>query len=481
MSSVSSDTRPRIAIVGGGLAGLAAAVAAGERGMRVELFEQMKTLGGRAGSFVDSETGDTVDYCQHVAMGCCGEFLDFCRRTGIDDCFERAGALHFIGPDGRQCDFTPSRRLPSPLHLLPGFLRLSYLSWGERWGIVRALRELVKSDNSLGPMVGGETGAVTTGNAGSHPLPKGDGTIGDWLRRHKQSERAIERFWSVVLVSALGETVDRASFAAARKVFRDGFMASREASSLVLPRRPLGDIFHDRLGQWLDEHGVTVHFGVPVRKIEGEGRRATSVVLADGTRREFDFVVAAVPWRRVRSLFAENLLELMPSLADVERIESAAITAVHLWFDRPITRLPHAVLVGRLSQWMFARGCGEGEAFGPQRTPALHYYQVVVSASHRLPARKHVEWLADVRAELESVWPDVGRAKLLHSRVMTLPAAVFSVTPELEKLRPSQRTPLKNVCLAGDWTSTGWPGTMEGAVRSGRQAVASFFDMHEPT
>ena len=133
----------RLAIVGGGLAGLAAAVAAVQRGWRVELFERSKTLGGRAGSFVDPQTGELVDYCRHVAMGCCSEFLDFCRRTGIDDCFDRADTLHFIGPEGRRHDFTPSRWLPAPLHLLPGLMRLSYLSWSERWSIVRTLRKLM--------------------------------------------------------------------------------------------------------------------------------------------------------------------------------------------------------------------------------------------------------------------------------------------------------------------------------------------------
>jgi squalene-associated FAD-dependent desaturase len=494
MTSAPIDKRPRIAVVGGGLAGLAAAVAASDRGMRVELFEQTRTLGGRAGSFTDSETGETIDYCQHVAMGCCTEFLDFCRRTGIDDCFEGGDTLHFIGPGGGRCDFAPSRWLPAPLHLLPGLLRLDYLSWGERWGIVRAIHKLIRATNSRGPTARGvlaerdreplalgySEGAITERpHASPHPnpLPMGEGTIGAWLRRQGQSERAIERFWSVVLVSALSETVDRASLMAARKVFRDGFWASRGASRLVLPRRPLVEMFHDRVGRWLAEHGVTVHLGVPVRRIEGGGRRADAVVLADGTRREFDSTVVAVPWRGVRSLFAENLLEPLPSLADAERIEPAAITAIHLWFDRPITRLPHAVLVGRLSQWLFARHCSAGVP--PAKdcaggTPALQlpqYYQVVVSASHRLPSRRPDEWLADVSSELESVWPEARQAKLLHGRVVTMPAAVFSVTPESEQLRPPQQTPLENLCLAGDWTSTGWPATMEGAIRSGRQAV----------
>ena len=246
------------------------------------------------------------------------------------------------------------------------------------------------------------------------------------------------------------------------------------------------EIFHDRLGKWLADRGVTVHLDTPVRRIDGDGQRAGELASADGTRYAFDAAIVAVPWRSVRSLFAENLLSQMPALAEVDRIEPAAITAVHLWFDRPITRLPHAVLVGRLSQWLFARPCGAGvspagddagvspagdDAGG---TPAPQYYcQVVVSASHRLAPRTNEQWLADVRGDLESAWPAARQAKLLHGRVVTLPAAVFSMTPTVERFRPPQRTPLENLCLAGDWTSTGWPATMEGAVRSGRQAVES--------
>ena len=323
-------------------------------------------------------------------------------------------------------------------------MKLKYLTLGERMGIVRAVRKLVRQPDSA--------------------LRLHEGTIGAWLRREGQSERAVERFWSVVLVSALSETVDRASLAAARKVFHDGFFASREASTLVLPRQPLGEIFHDRLERWLADRSVSIHLKTSIRRIEADNGRAGAIVLGDGTRRSFDFVVVAVPWRKVRSLFDENLLTAIPGLAGVERIEPAAITAVHLWFDRPLTALPHAVLVGRLGQWAF---------FGPAHDAEPSYCQVVISASHRLPLRNREAWLTDICRELESIWVTSGEPfpRLLHRRVVTQPAAVFSVTPDLERLRPSQQTAIPNLALAGDWTDTGWPGTMEGAIRSGRRAV----------
>ena len=236
-------------------------------------------------------------------------------------------------------------------------------------------------------------------------------------------------------------------------------MASREASQLVLPRLSLGDIFHERVGRRLAERGVRVHLNTPVRRIEGDRRRIEALVLDDGSRRPFDAVVVAVPWQRVRQLFDENLLAAMPKMNDVERIEQAAITAVHLWFDRPLMPLDHAVLLGRLGQWVFSSRAPETHQ---------HHYQVVLSASHRLAPRSHDELVADVLRELEAIWPG---AKLLHSRVVVQAAAVFSCVPGMDRLRLPQETPIGNLALAGDWTSTDWPATMESAVRSGRQAV----------
>lgn len=458
-----------VAIVGGGLAGLSAAVAAVERGFRVELFEQASQLGGRAGSLVDSRTGDRIDYCQHVAMGCCTAFLDFCRRTHIDDCFERCTKLHFIDPEGARCDFGPASWLPSPLHLLPGLWKLKYLTPAERWRIVRAILALVRA-----PHASPEAVCSTQNDAPEPGRP--EETIGAWLRRQNQSARAVERFWSVVLVSALGETVDRAALAAAGKVFRDGFCASRGANDLIVPRLPLGAIFHDRLAAWLTDRGVRVHLATPVRRIEGDSHRFHSLVLADGQPCEFDSAVVAVPWHGVTRLLDSRLLAAMPSLSNVDRIQPAAITAVHLWFDRPIVPLPHAVLVGRLGQWAFTNTKPQ-LAIASQTTtmrrdsmpesPQQHC-QIVVSASHRLSKRTHRQWVADVTAELQAIWPG---PRPLHSRVVTQPAAVFSMQPGTDRFRPGPQTPIENLVLAGDWTATGWPATMEGAIRSGRRAV----------
>ena len=435
MSRPSNQHGPTsVAVVGGGLAGMAAAARAVEHGFRVELFEANHHLGGRAGSFVDPKTGRLVDHCQHVAMRCCTQLADFCRRTGVADCFGRHATLHFFGPEATRHDLTAVRLLPAPLHLLPGLMRLGYLSVGERLGIGRALWKLVREKQDAE-------------------------TIGDWLRRHGQSDRAIRRFWSVVLVSALGETVDRASLSAARQVFAEGFFASRDAYQLEVPTRPLREIFDRRVGRWLAENGVQVHRHTPIAQIEGDSHRATSLRFSDGSRREFDHFIAAVPWHRIRSLLSDPILAAMPALEGVGQLEPAPITAVHFWFDRPIVPLPHAVLVDRLSQWLFRDANDE------------HHYQVVISASRELTGRPRREIVAEVRRDMESIWPEVHQAELLHWRVATQPSAVFSMRPGVERFRPSQQTPVGNLLLAGDWTATGWPATMEGAVRSGNLAI----------
>ena len=221
-----------MAVVGGGLAGLAAAAALAERGVRVELFEARRQLAGRAGSFRDPATGELVDHCQHVSMGCCTNLADFCRRTGIADCFRRDSRLHFFAPDGRRYDLAANRWLPAPLHLAPSFLRLGYLTLGERLAIARALWKLARMPRCITThtMTAADQLSASKGEW-SMPATEPFTTAGEWLRRNGQSEQSIKLFWEPVLISALGESLERAGPAYARKVFVDGFMVSRQRLS----------------------------------------------------------------------------------------------------------------------------------------------------------------------------------------------------------------------------------------------------------
>lgn len=434
----------RVAIIGGGLAGLAAAVALADSNRTVHLFEARRKLGGRAGSHTDPTDGATIDHCQHVAMGCCTAFLEFCQRTGIDHLLERHTRLHFFGPDNQRSDFEPSTWLPAPLHLAPALLGLKYLSLAEKISLARTLPRLMATPAA-------ETSATPTVLA--------------WLQQNHQSPRIIERFWKVVLVSALGESLDKASLVAARKVFYDGFWAKRGASNVLIPKVSLHELYDHHVGSWLRTRGVQIHLETPIESLTGDASSIRSLMFADGTEQPIDAVILAVPWTRVPKLLSIDQLTTIDPSDAIKQIQGAPISSVHLWFDQPITDLPHAVFVERLPQWLFARTTTS--------TSGEHYYQIVISASYELAGRDRQQIIDEILADLRAIFPLARRANLLRHRLLSEQNAVFSARPGLDALRPTQQTTIPNLFLAGDWTKTLWPATMESAVLSGNLAAAA--------
>jgi len=438
-AAASNSSAPHVAVVGGGLAGLAAAAALVEAGLGVTVLEARRRAGGRAASFEDPRSGGLVDACQHVAMGCCTNFLDLCRRTGLEPALRRDRTLWFIGPEGDRSRCAPARLLPAPLHLAPLLFGMRHFSLRERAALAAGMLRLAR--------------ARLEGGAG-------EGTALDWLRAAGQPERVIRLFWQPVIESALGESIDLVGVAAARKVAVDGFLAHRDAADLVVPTEPLGTLFGERLVAWLESRGAIVRTGAAVTAVDrAADGRAAAVRLAEETLR-CDAVVIAVPWKAAGRLVPDLVVTGDESLA------GSPITAVHLWFDRDVVDLPHAVLVGRVSQWVF-----RGER--PDDGPAGGYCQVVISASRGLFGGDRDALVAAVVAELREVFPACRAATLVAARVVTDPTAVLSVRPGVDALRPAATTAVPNLFLAGDWTATGWPSTMEGAVRSGRAAAAA--------
>lgn len=447
-----------VVIIGGGLAGLACAVTLADRGVPITLFESRPRLGGRASSFEDKQSQHLIDNCQHVSMGCCHEFNRFCETLGIADSFHREKQLYFIGPEKPGLGLTDRRFkinrfasnpfLPAPLHLLPAFGGLSYLSWREKISLARGLKQL----------------ALTTVNEQNEP------TIAAWLAEQGQTQNTIDRFWNVVLVSALSERLDRISLSHARKVFVDGFLRARNNWQVLIPTVPLEQIYGETILKRLQEQEAIVYLQTGVSRVEVTDNKVSGVQLRDGRNIPCRQAVIAVPHQRVLDLLPESFTG-RETLAGIEQLEAAPITSVHLWFDREITDLPHAVFVDCLSQWMFNR-----TRIMQQPAEKGFYYQIVISASHDLTGearqgRTQADIIDAVVAELTCIWPETEQAQLTHSRMVTEHQAVFSVKPGVEQLRPSQRTEVAGLYLAGDWTSTGWPATMEGAVRSGLQAA----------
>lgn len=451
---------PPVIIVGGGLAGLAAAVGLASQGIACRLLELRQQLGGRASSFVDPETGEVLDNCQHVSMGCCTNLAHFCETIGAGHCFQRETELTFIGPTGRSTIMRASP-LPAPLHLFPSLASLHWMSWGERLQLLRGLSKLLRT-----------------------PTEKLRGhRLSDWLDQAGQSERVRSGFWHLVLVSALSETLDRIDAAYARKVLLDGFARNRSGWEVLIPTVSLTDLYDRFAANWLTSHGVSIERSSGVESIHYEGERVTHLTTRARETIEVQELIAAVPPYRLVPLLnheGPGAAGAVNFWSRLESLETAPIASVHLWFDRPLTELRHAVLVDRLGQWMFNRSL-DSQVANPPPQPLSHeerrgrgnswYCQVVISASRDVEALGNEATINTVADELRAIWPDAHDANLLRGRVVVERRAVFSVTPGIDAIRPAQQSPIPNLQLAGDWTQTGWPATMEGAVRSGYLAA----------
>lgn len=437
----STDTPlPSTVIVGGGLAGLAAAVGLATVGQPAVLLESRPRLGGRAGSFHDSVTGEWIDHCQHVGMGCCTSLQWLIQAVGLEECFRRDSTLHFVAPP--RPNVLPAihqfraARLPAPLHLLPGLSRLKYLGSRQRREIRRGMLALARAGDL-------------------------DRPFDQWLAEHGQSPESTAGFWEVILVSALSESLDRISVAHAQHVFVTGFLSHPRGWELVVPRVPLEQIYGQRLSEWLAGNDIEIHTGTGVRTIEMHGDQVVGIRLRDGTTRAARQVILAVPHHRLAELLPESLVD-HPCVSGLEQLDTAPIAAVHLWFDRAFTDLPHAVLVGRLGQWMFRR---------ESSVAAGDYVQVIISAAGHVTERDRQEVIDEVLEELQAIWTGAAAARVIRSRLVIEHRAVVSPQPGSDRFRPGQVTPWTGLFLAGDWTRTGWPSTMEGAVRSGLMAA----------
>ncbi len=427
----------RVLIVGGGLAGLAAATELAPRGFQVTLVEARDRLGGRASSFTDAVSGQLVDTCQHVSMGCCTNLAHFFRTIGVAHLLRTHRCLYFMTPD-RRVSRVYASGLPAPLHLARCFLGAHYLSASDKvriaWGLFR-LRQL--DDSS-------------------------DMPFSNWLRRQRQTPRTVARFWGLVLTSALNETPDRVGLRYARKVFVDGFLRHRRGFEIDVPAVPLGALYGDQLQGRLEKHGVAVVRNTAARLITIENNCVKVVELRDGTRLQSDWYIVSVPFSRLLELLPTEVTAKHTCFANLRRLQTSPITSAHLWYRRQVLELPHVVLIDCLGQWVFNHG---------ENAAGEHYVQVVVSAARQFRGLGHGEVQARLTEELSRLFPSAQTCALIRARVVTEHAATFSAVPGVDAWRPAQETPMSNLLLAGDWTATGWPATMEGAVRSGYLAA----------
>lgn len=424
-------------VVGAGLAGLAAASALTERGFSVQVLERKSIPGGRASSYDAQDTGETVDNCQHILMRCCTNLWHFYGRAGVQDRIRWIDRLTFLEPNGRRSVLGGSR-LPAPFHLMPSFFRLRFLDGKDKYAVANALMGMLRS----------------TG-------PRPDRPMMEWLRQTRQTQRAIDRFWRPILVSALNEEPERCSARYAFKIFRDGFLAHPRAYEMGIPRVPLRELY-DPCVEQLRRAGADVRFRSVVRRVKVEGGRVTGVEL-DGETLPADYVVSAVSFDATTSLLPGA--DVDPFFRRWSRMGGSPISGVHLWWDREVTDLGHAALLDRQVQWMF----NKTQDFARGRGGT--YMGLVVSASHDWLRRSRGEILEIAEREVRESFPGTAGARVVKSAIIKEARATFSATPEIDDLRPTTETPIPNLFLAGDWVQNGWPSTMEAAVRSGYLAA----------
>lgn len=444
-------------MIGGGLAGLSSAVALADAGLQVRLFEKRPHLGGRATSYTLPD-GSEVDNCQHVTLGCCTNLADFYRRAGADSKIQFYDRLYFVDRNGRRSTIEASA-LPPPLHMAPSFLRFKALTLTDKRAIAHALLAIARSGGSP-PDIGGIS-------------------MLDWLRRMKQTPDAIGRFWRVVLVSALNEELERTEARYGIDVFWKAFLGNRRGYRVGIPSVPLGDLYQG-CREAIARRGGEVKLRAGAREIRLCEGRFHGVVMEDGSEVTADCCIAAVPHDLLLELAPAHLSEPSGPLRGLRKMRTAPITGVHFWFDRPVMTEPFLTLLDHSTQWVFnktmlyrsesKRVDGASQLVDGRRT---QYLQLVISASYDLVSRSRQEIIDLCRRELQDVLPASRDAKLEKATVIKEVRATFSPEPGVDGRRPAQDIGVKNFYVAGDWTQTGWPATMEGAVRSGYLAAES--------
>jgi zeta-carotene desaturase len=439
----SNPQPPTVAIAGGGLAGLAAACALADSGFRVTLFERRPYLGGRASSYVHPGTGEVVDNCQHVLFRVCTNLVEFYQRIGVADKIRWYDEMTFIEPGGRASVMHASP-LPAPLHTAPSFLRFPFLNIKDKLAISRAIAALTLTNQP-------DTGR----------------SFLDWCHRHRQTETAIERFWKPILVSALSEDLDLVSISYAAQVVCES-MKSPAARHMGVPTIPLTDLYN-RAGDYICARAGEIRFRTSLESFSPD--RSQVRVRTNDSEGNYDHLILALPFENLDRVLPQTA-EAAPLREQLSHFTHAPITGIHLWFDRQISDLDHAVLLDRTMQWMFhksrllATRASVTESSGS-------YIELVVSASKSLIDKSRAEIVDLALKEVREFFPAAGAANLVKSTVIKEVHATYSPRPGIDAHRPSQSTAWPRVFLAGDFTATGWPATMEGAVRSGYLAAES--------
>ena len=423
---------PTAVVVGGGLAGMAAAAALTGAGVAVTLLESRRALGGRAGSFTDPASGEELDNCQHVLLGCCTNLLDLYDRLGVRHLIRFEPTIRFVADGGKRYGLTRTPGVPAPSHLSISFAAFGVLTVREKVAYARAMLAMLR-----------------LGRKGRQALA--GVPFGRWLDDHGQPASLVRKMYDPVLVGALNEDCRACSATYAIQVFQDAMLAHAKGYVVGIPSVPLSRLY--------DTHPCQdVRLGARVDSLVFAGRSVAGVRLAGGEVLTADAVVLATNHHAVRRWVPADVAD--GRFDGLDRLQSVPILGVHLLFDRPVLPESHVALLDGPLQWLFKKDA-DGRAIAG-----------VISAAREWVGRDKDQSLATFAAQVNRALGTDG--KLVRGTIVVEKRATFAPLPGVDELRPPQGPPpggIDNLFLAGDYTLTGWPATMEGAVRGGYLAA----------
>ena len=441
-----------VIVLGGGLAGLSASRSLLEHGYGVTLVEKRPFLGGRAFSFRDPQVGREVDNGQHVFLGCCTYYLDFLRAVGaLDKTFLQDRLRVEVILNGKRGVLSSTPFLGA-MHLLPAFVRYPHLSPVDKLLVVYGMIRAKLTSRS------------------KHGKELDQQTFYQWLKRHHQTERAIDNLWNLIILPALNDDVRNVSADMALMTFQEGLLKMPRDATIGFSRVGLTSLTGEPTRRFLEERGGTLVVGRTVKSLAVRDGRVDAVELSDGSHLRAGAYVSALPF--------DVLLQVLPDdiansafFSGASRLSSSPIVGIHLWYDRPIMEQDFVAFLDSPVQWVFNKSLIQGSS-----GDGGQYVCISVSGAWDYVDRPKEELREMFAREMERLFPNARSAQIERFDVVKQPQATFRSTPGVARLRPSQATPISNLFLAGEWTDTGWPSTMEGAVRSGvfaAEALAS--------
>jgi squalene-associated FAD-dependent desaturase len=418
---------------------MAAAVALESAGLNVTLLEARRTLGGRAGSFQDPQTGEVLDNCQHVLLGCCTNLIDFYRRINALNHIRFERTILFLGPDARPWPLTGTRGLPAPLHLGLAFARFGLLTWSQRREVQKAMIAILRR-------------------------PAADVPFGQWLDEHGQSAETVQKLYDPIVISGLNEQTRAASAIYATKIFRESLLVNSQGFLFGLPTCPLGKLYEQMPLR-------DVRLGARLSDLCFEGRSVKAVRTQDGQTIAADMVVLATNYHSLGNWIPADLIATDRRFSRLDELQSVPILGAHLWFDQRVLETSHAALVEGPLQWLFRKDEEGKQVHG------------VISAARDWLDVPREEALKRFEAQVRAMLPKARDAKLTRGVIVIEKRATFSPLPGVDAIRPTQapdENGIQNLFLAGDYTLIGWPATMEGAVRSGYLAADAVIQRLNP-